>query len=216
MLTEGAMASERPILFSGEMVRAILEGRKYQTRRVVTKWNTPWTKHCADPEGYEVAVGKTIEKRPWTAESAKNLICPYGRPGDSLWVRETWAAYHLTSTEYDEYDEVDSDYHRKPENGDSIVYRADGKNFPDAWRPSIFMPRWASRVNLEVTHVRVERIQDICGMDCIGEGIKASGNSSDGEWRARKKFKELWDSINGKRGFGWEANPWVWAIYFKL
>jgi hypothetical protein len=119
--------------------------------------------------------------------------------GDTLWVRETWAY----STDYD----GDVILNRK------ILYRADGEKtiLPSTWRPSIHMPRWASRINLEVTGVRVERLKDITEEDALAEGVI----SSDYDKTYRYAFSVLWDSINAKRGYGWAANPWVWVIEFR-
>ena len=162
--------NEKPILFSGEMVRAILDGRKTQTRRVITeKWQ-----QCESPED-----------QPQTFVS----WCPYGQPGDRLWVKETFAmAIPAGASIHAE---------RKP------VYRADGEVVPK-WKPSIFMPRWASRITLEIVNVRVERLQGIGGTDAFAEGGFTV-----------TQFIELWNSINASRGYGWDANPWVWIIEFK-
>ena len=145
-------AKERPIIFSGPMIRAILEGRKTQTRRIVKP-------NCL------------------------SKLSPYGRTGDRLWVRETWG--------------------HNPE-GPGYVYRSDGdfdmKFHGDRWRPSIHMPRWASRITLEVTGVRVERLQDINEEDALAEGVEHA-------------FRSLWESINGPGS--WDANPWVWVVEFR-
>lgn len=157
------MRKERPILFSGEMVRAILAGAKTETRRI---------------------------KRGGRS--------PYGQTGDRLWVRETWANINRKRV--------------KPE----IIYRAgddpsdpsndaprEFENDGGKWRPSIFMPRWASRILLGVVYVKVERLQDITEAGAEEEGV-------DG----RKEFAALWDKINGKRG-PWRSNPLVWVITFR-
>jgi len=178
---------ELPILFSGEMVRAILDGRKTQTRRVV---KLPVSE-----------IGKMVKYRgDWV------LPCewsPYGKSGDRLWVRETWWQWGGTEKR--------------------ISYRAD--TLPSfapngGFRPSIFMPRWASRITLEVVDVRVERLQDISEDDAKAEGVMASGgwNADDTEYCVgyRTAFSRLWDSINAKRGYSWATNPWVWAVEFKV
>jgi hypothetical protein len=183
---------EHPILFSGPMVRAILEGRKTMTRRVIKK---PWL------YGRENEYGRfQVNMRE----------CPYGLPGDRLWVRETW-----------EYDDS------RP---NSYFYRADPApdgfiENPEAawrWRPSIHMPREASRILLEVTAVRVERLQDISVPDALREGIECDDAEEramieaigDGDDRHKEAFANLWDSINAKRGYGWDSNPWVWVVEF--
>ncbi len=143
-----------------------------------------------------------------------NLRCPYGNPGDWLWVRETWRPEELDSGE------------------DGIRFRADAifrgiDNTQDAaekwfqvysekenwehWRPSIFMPRWASRITLEIINVRVEHIQGITFIDAKAEGVTYEKGHVD----PRDAFRHLWDSINKKRGLGWNENPWVWVITFN-
>ena len=132
--------------------------------------------------------------------------CPYGRPGDLLWVRETHGI-QLKLGESPDYPKG------------LVVYRADlpeDSNFQyegggSAWRPSIHMPRWASRITLEITGVRVERVQDISEKDAIAEGA-AFRKDEDGELDA---FNNIWDIINEKRGYSWDNNPWVWVIEFK-
>lgn len=174
---------ERPILFSGEMVRAILDGRKTQTRRVVKP--PPPSNSGGTSEIFALA-----------------KQCPYGQPGDWLWVRETWAP---AATEgYDKRDD-----------GGLIWYRAtDERVCMGPWRPSIFMPRQVSRIMLEITDVRVERLQDITEEDAKAEGVAAWHDTANGTVY-RPEFEMLWDSINGKRGYGWDMNPWIWVIEFK-
>lgn len=181
-------ATERPILFSAPMVRAILEGRKTQTRRIVKHQPLPWV--GPDPPGWPPP-------------------CPYGQLGDRLWVRETWA---------------------QPTSLDPgpTFYRADYpscvprqfENVPPAeavrWRPSIHMPRWASRITLDVTGVRIERLQDISEADAMAEGVvETHAHLRDlgpcMEWCYA--FEDLWTRINGAGS--WNANPWVWVIEFK-
>ncbi len=195
---------ESPILFSAPMVRAILAGRKTQTRRVIkgsTEFKGPY--NPAYLEAHKHAKG-------WAS------ICPYGVPGDRLWVREG----------------LDGIF------GCDAVYKADGLRLVDAlgWEvwdgghklrlgdvSPMFMPRWASRITLEVTEVRVERVQDISEADAKAEGPQASRDLADfadspeciGSNIYRSTFQELWDSINGKR-HPWSSNPWVWAITFKV
>lgn len=139
---------ERPILFSGEMVRAILEGRKTQTRRVIKPQPDSARNSVFVKSGFETKHGYEIK-------------CPYGQPGDRLWVRETWGLW-------------DTDPKDGPERA-KIFYRATDENRRDLryqrWRPSIHMPRWASRINLEITNIRIERVQDITEEDAKAEGL---------------------------------------------
>ena len=172
----------RPILFSGSMVRAILDGRKTMTRRVVKKQHIPFVANI---------LGGFLDGN-W-----KHNPFPYGRPGDRLWVRETFSyganGYYFRSDV------------KQPE---TVKY---------AWKPSIHMPRVASRITLEVTGVRVERVQEITEDDAKAEGcdplVESDGSVTCG--RRKTVFAKLWDSINSKRGFGWDKNPWVWVIEFK-
>ena len=178
---------ERPILFSGPMVRAILDGRKTMTRRVMKP----------QPEDYPYHHGLAVYR------VAKK--CPYGVPGDLLWVRETWA-----TTEQAGVHPSDA----------QIVYRATDPDWDTMegwrWRPSIFMPRWASRLKLRITSVSVERLREITEHDAMREGVNAEGVSTQpGIYSYRAPFAELWDDINAKRGFGWDANPWVWVVGFE-
>jgi hypothetical protein len=174
---------EKPILFSGEMVRAILEGRKSQTRRVVKVRGV-----SDDVAGWLHYMARAVD-----------MECPYGKPGDRLWVRETWLR-----------------------DGDVTIYKADlAKVLADSWnghwRPSIYMPRAASRIALEVIKVRVERVQDISHNDACIEGAPSEPELNDYgtgsiyiDW-----YANLWDKLNAKRGYGWKVNPWVWVVEFK-
>lgn len=241
---------ERPILFSAPMVRALLAGRKTQTRRVV--------KTAAPP--LAVDAGCLFTPRPtsnglWYWLDSRDLLeasilgesfrCPYGMPGDRLWVKETWADVNL-------------------EGGPGIAYRANGDvhdlmedetfldergafdyddarlNFGKAglrfcvwsadlvsgvegsWRSSIHMPRWASRLTLAITDVRVERLQEISATDAHAEGCDPvhmqpggpQGDPSDGWLCYRAGFESLWASINGADS--WAGNPWVWVVTFEV
>lgn len=161
-----------PILFSGPMVRAILEGRKTQTRRIIK------------PQPSCDQVNECIFR------------CPYGAPGDRLWVRETWAR-ELWSAGMD----ISS----------RLFYAADGhENIPIRWRPSIHMRRSDSRITLEIVSVRVERLNDITHWDAKAEGVECLPNYTAAPV---DDFRELWDSINGRGS--WDSNPWVWRIEFK-
>ena len=217
---------ERPILFNALMVKAILEGRKTQTRRVINP----------QPEG------KTLQSNldgKWLSKKFNGLLlpkiedlpihCPYGKIGDRLWVRETWSTVNL-------YGEI------------ALAYKADGEitrvvenesfqdedgliNYDDPrlekysfaawaddllegkegnWKPSIHMPRWVSRILLEITNVHVEQLQDISESDCLKEGV---GSPILRDCK-KPKFMQLWESINVADS--WAANPWVWVVEFKV
>lgn len=186
---------ERPILFSGPMVRAILEGKKTQTRRVLKlpRWAHPEDTGDDLPEVCHIKSGCLVE-----------IPCPYGLPGDRLWVRETWQE---TAGDGD----VAHVQYRATEKS-ALSYLAAG------WRPSIFMPRAFSRIDLEITAVRVERVQEITGNDVIAEGIEfPNGTNPQTAWRDRwEPFRCVWDQINAKRGYPWSSNPWVWVVEFRL
>lgn len=213
---------ERPILFSGAMVRAILRGEKTQTRRLVTARNKDQRVWLSDE-----AIGRVARfehrKDAWWAMAVGepsrivhcgvemdgghigSVQCPCGAVGDRLWVRETWA--YFGGDEYLYQHDVGS-----------VSYRADeiddwANNPPcGRWRPSIHMPRWASRITLEITDVRVERLQAISEEDALAEGFDPwpKGKCK----TARGNFAVIWTSINGKSA-AWDLNPWVWAISFK-
>jgi len=221
---------ERPILFNGPMVRAILDGSKTQTRRILksncqeigerddgSRW--PWSEH------------------PDTAADHWHA-CPLGQPGDRLWVRETWledpeddGTWHYTQYMGCKGSSL-SEIPRKFQKPDHCIYR-EGWDGPGlTWRPSIHMPRWASRILLEITGVRVERLQDISRKDAVAEGLHRYEHVwRDAEyplddvayeptkgWATRyscpvQAYHALWESINGAGS--WNANPWVWVVEFK-
>lgn len=189
---------ERPILFKGEMVRALLSGAKTQTRRIIKPILGPqasWDKW--EGEGTYRANGLTgdipIEGR------AMILYCPFSI-GMRLWVKETFL--HV------------DDFHGK----DVTWYRADHDTFPGQWKPSLFMRREYSRITLEITGVRVERLNDISAHDSFEEGIARPSMPCLGSDvcirdNARNAYRKLWESINGPRS--WELNPHVWVIEFR-
>ncbi|GHS64642.1 hypothetical protein KPTHUN262_11850 [Klebsiella pneumoniae] len=192
---------ERGMIFNGEMVRAILDGRKTQTRRPIKWKQTRFT---------EIGEREDGSKWPWSedAEHACDFWhpCPFGAVGDRIWVRETWARYNIDQNSYD------------------IAYRATTpEDWPEEgrWRPSIHMPRWASRILLEITNVRVERLNAISQEDAQAEGMELTGwrptysaPDSGGEvMTPYDNFAELWSSIYGDGS--WQANPWVWVISFE-
>lgn len=190
------MATERPIIFSGAMVRAILDGRKTQTRRVVKL--QPRSRADIGHHG----AGMPFIRNP--DPLCKNFACPYGHPGDRLWVRETWGTGGYFPYPY--------------------AYRADGVEYPnERWKPSIHMPRRGCRLVLEITGVRVERLQAISDADCWAEGAAVQARPDqfsvhsvlgpDGKayLSPRGAFHALWTSTGGD----WDANPWVWVVEFR-
>lgn len=208
------------MIFNGEMVRAILDGRKTQTRRIMN----------IQPEhsglGLRLVIdsknGRDNGKYFWSQSDACGLKarskvfgCPYGAVGDRIWVRETFQGPLFDYEQMESYLE-DSSKFEKPE---FCQYAADGKPAPEyydaddnlrhGWRPSIHMPRWASRILLEITDVRVERLRSMSQDDARAEGVIAAS----GPMEAGLAFRELWDSIYGEES--WAANPWVWVIEFK-
>ncbi len=178
---------ERPILFSAPMVRAILEGRKTQTRRVVKLTDSG---HVKEPRGH----------RRWhPADPDVVLGCPYGQPGDRLWVRETWrpAAEFLSECV-------------GPKDIRYAATVSEAERATSKWRSPIFMPRWASRITLELTEVRIERLNAISLEDAAAEGWpgRESADPNPYTW-----FSALWVSINGPGS--WISNPWVWVLKFR-
>lgn len=192
---------ERGIPFTDEMVRAILDGRKTETRRVV-RW-PDWVED-RDSAAYHInqrgGLGLFKDGR-----LVRRMTCPYGAPGDRLWVRE---AHRVCAAE----------------GGASVIYRADGPWDAAAerailaqyghWRPAIHMPRWASRITLEVLGVRVERLQSITEEGAKAEGV-APAETTCCDMSYALGFIDLWDSINARRGYGWDANPEVRVIRFR-
>lgn len=138
--------------------------------------------------------------------------CPYGDEGDRLWVKENWAVHK-------HYDTMSPRFVEIAMGGDTLGCVSYEANVHEDWagrnRPSIHMPRWASRITLEITHVRVERVQEISTEDIIKEGLSTRLREHDAVVDLSDKWKMLWDSINEPRGYGWDKNPWVWAVDFK-
>lgn len=207
--------AERPILFSAQMVRALLTGTKTQTRRVVKPprnrsafvlldhGNGWWPYQSDDGESELCDDGM---EHPYT--------CPYGQPGDRLWVREAFSGPHCM----DATDECVAVRPSKWGEGSRIWYWADGNPTHGDWtrpRPSIHMPRWASRILLEVTAIHVERLQDISAEDATAEGVDFAGHSPEilRDYWPDERFSMLWETINGDGS--WNSNPWVWVVEFK-
>lgn len=177
------------MLFSGEMVRAILEGRKTQTRRVCRVQPVPVR------DGFDLT-------------PTLMAGCPYGRQGDALWVRESGSiATDKSAFMYADF-------------GGALAPTATpgSESWAREWRacPSIHMPRWASRITLEITAVRAQRLQDITADDSKAEGVQLPSGAIDTSAAWVSAFSHLWDSINGQRpGMTWADNPWVWALTFE-
>jgi len=206
---------ERPINLKAEEVNNILEGRKTQTRRVMRPQPTKMELEdgiafCAFPKWFRTGgVFKSFS-------DALKDICPYGQVGDRLWVRETWR----TSSAYDHLPPL------KIQEDASLWFEADKSSkkylgdHPGKARSSIHMPRWASRIELEITGMRVERLQEISEEDARAEGIvwkRKRGDEIDPrtERFAKPVFAATWDLINARRDCGWCSNPFVWVIEFK-
>ena len=213
-----AAPKERPILFQTDMVRALMDGTKTQTRR-------PY-KLLKHPDiACEMAASELVREE----QHVINRICPYGQPGDRLWVRESFQPLFAEGIER----ESETDW--KTGRGYRVYYPAsdgvqefmDGDdNLRTTCKPSIHMPRWASRILLEIVSVRVERLQAISEADALAEGVERVENSGyfrrypapasfkDCVWTPRASYRSLWEQINGAGS--WDANPWVWVVVFKV
>lgn len=232
---------ERPILFAAEMVRAILAGTKTQTRRVVKLPERDGTPDAIHPDGSGRGWiawwgGATAEDTARLYPGNEGFPCPFGVPGDRLWVREAC----IIDGWYDGEDarlpivvtkdgrggdrsvlyRADSPYIRAIDDDGHQKYRKDGTEASVGWTPSIHMPRWASRITLEITGVRVERLRGITEADARAEGAPYN-NGNPGPlgptqlvMEAREEFRRTWDGI-AKPGETWDANPWVWVVEFK-
>ncbi|NWB96671.1 morphogenetic protein [Pseudomonas gingeri] len=240
-----SQVKERPILFSAPMVRAILEGRKTVTRRVVNQFQSPelmedgiWFAGAQKHRRYGFGVSGDDAKSCADA-LAGSQCCPYGNPGDRMWVRETFA---LLGNEGGCCIDWQDSLVQGDERGAARIYRAscppgdyglnqippkaewkpdtEAMEYDGAWRPSIHMPRWASRILLEITDVRVERLQDISGDQAEAEGVNAAMCQQFLETSPSRRhckeaviqgFAGLWQSTGGD----WDANPWVWCVSFR-
>ena len=223
--------AEKPILMSGPMVRAILDNRKSQTRRVMKPQpvyqtnTTPQAWKWVPPHAKPHATASYLGPRPYCiwdasikpmdsgASSGLLALCPYGEPGDVLWVRETWHTNHTRETVLYRADYPGCDPFKESECGE------DCSLVGEKWRPSIHMPRWASRITLEVTGVRVERLQEISPEDVAAEGFRPDSDEPmrDGTRLTaagrRMVFAEFWDSMAAD-GARWDDDPWVWVVEF--
>ncbi len=204
--------TDRPILFSGEMVRAILDRRKTQTRRVIkpqpyvdANGNACWKNSNFGQDLKRTPLFKSLAS-PIPCSSTKRVLCPYGAPGDQLWVRETWG--HTGTGVWS----VGQVYYAQD---GGIIYRADHPNAAGSWFSPLHMPRFASRITLRITDIRVERLQDISEDDARAEGVgyKNPGYlpGTKGNWIG--SFAYLWNKINGPGA--WNTNPWVWVVAFE-
>ncbi|TPL40636.1 hypothetical protein [Mesorhizobium sp. B2-4-6] len=190
--------TDRPILFSAPMVRALLGGRKTQTRRVLEAYTPGMHLDRVGPTGWQFTGQGGLPRIPMRLKYAA---------GDRLWVREAFKPVHSAD----------------PALG--ARYRADVDRDQTIWKPGIHMPRWASRLTLPVTDVRVQRLQEINDDDAIAEGVDQNGATAghdidiDGGWwpgGPKRQYQRLWNHLNEARGFGWEMNPWVVAVTFTV
>lgn len=210
---------ERPILFSAPMVRAILDGRKTVTRRAVNPQPVLTEGSGFSWKGHLFGCGSDNRE---TTRNFSRHCCPFGKPGDRLWVRETWYCDHSEVMRGPYLKPDDLDVSEARDDG-TLAYAADGLTPYEAdqpvWKPSIHMPRWACRILLEISDVRVERLQDITYEQAVAEGVHRGPLR---EWCASDEggachkypvpaFRDLWQSVGGD----WEANPWVWVVEFK-
>ncbi|AGN89468.1 hypothetical protein Eta_0022 [Serratia phage Eta] len=217
---------ERPVIFNSEMVRAILDGRKTQTRRAINWKRQPYMEMAERDDG---------SLWPWAEDGERGgdiwFSCPFGEVGDRLWVRETWG---VVSHDFDENERIidwvpdrpATAIHEMPfGNGyysGHAIYAADGEFIwgdddghgeRSCWKPSIHMPRKACRILLEITAVRVERLNDISESDARAEGVMPTPGAAERLVGGKLAFAELWASIYGHEN--WRANPWVWVIEFR-
>lgn len=223
----------RGIIMSGESVRGILANRKTQTRRVCRPQPDDYpSKHpgayidayCGEPKTTTNPRGMSDTWCWWLLDWRQGpdwARCPYGAPGTRLWVREAFA-YSVRDPDCSHNDDYSEDTH-------DIVYRADydggdwdhyepnadgtmaRSKVPPPWRSPLHMPRWASRLTLEVVNVRAERVNEISEADARGEGVETASDAP----TYREAYMFAWDSLNAKRGYPWSANPWVWVVSFK-
>jgi len=205
---------ERGMIFNADMVRAVLNGSKTQTRRIITPQPKLTERSGFEWKGYLFGAGSDDRE---TNRNFSHVKCPFGQLGDRLWVRETW------STDFANYYPNDRVWYAADDNRRLDIEVVDGVrgiyspesdvHVPFRWRPSIHMPRWASRITLEITGVRVERLASVSNEDARAEGYPADraadgGNSDPWLW-----FRDLWDGIYPEQSF--KVNPWVWVIEFR-
>ena len=233
MKNQSNQVKERPIIFSCEMVKTILDGKKTMTRRVVKSGFINNYKHAhiikqssdKSREGKAYFYDKPVDGMVLSSQLVSN---PYGKVGDRLWVRETWQeigpdcllTYKAT---------YPSDLYAKRPELENVPPLASLKDRGYLWKSPMFMPRWASRILLEITDIRIERLQDISEQDCEKEGFRfyplsricfkpssAKHLSGHGSNNYKSIFGEYWDTLNAKKGYQWSSNPWVWVVEFKV
>ena len=227
---------ETGIIMSGDLIPSMLDGRKTQAMFPMKPQPERWLADHLD-SGFRQMVhfgeglwGAACTQGDVSACRGEDTIrCPYGKPGDRLYVRETWQAYDPGVGPVVLGARMRCYAHPAVEGESEIEYRADYPERTITWRPSIHMPKWAARIWLEITGVRVERAQDISEEDAIAEGVQYvvdkfarcdDGTMDSCEQMAlsldpRRTFSLLWDTLNAKRGYSWESNPFVWVIEFK-
>lgn len=216
---------ERPILFSDQRVRALLIGQQTQTRRIMkSQAFGPGQDNHEGCYAFDVMTNHRHGHQIMSMENL-NYCCPYGQPGDQLWVREAWRGPIIPPEQVNEYEKSPASF-RYPH---YCQYRADASEYGNnvggrdkfGWQTGIHMPRWASRINLQITHVRAEKIQTISDDDIIAEGVQTDShflnsfftmNSETGS--PKEAYKRAWEKQYGSTS--WEVNPWVWVIEFKL
>ena len=226
--------TEKPILFSSPMVRAILNDTKTQTRRIMKP--QPPEYWCPNVGIYAPSLvcrrTECVFPGPevfGASDENFDIKSPYGKPGDFLWVKETFRVHGGEEYVYQK-------------NPSSVIYKASAElqhpcyGIGECWKPSIYMPRWASRITLRIKNIRVERLQDISEKDAWAEGCSKGDPADNGGFFPADEFvpqkgkrweyvamwdspidwyADLWDGLNAKRGFGWDTNPWVWVVEFK-
>lgn len=214
---------EKPILFNTEMVRAVLDGRKTQTRRVIKPQPNHQLEMC--PYSGWAEMGDVGNGKTGCHCNGGKFKCPYGQVGNRLWVRERFCLGEIVSGD-SLPEEIDPLYIEQP-HGKGVVIPYEYAISQDIgiedvkWKPSIFMRREYSRINLEIVDIRVERVMDITPEDALAEGIEAwvEKHQPIGDKRSiypHSDFAFLWDSINKERGYGWDVNPWTWVVEFKV
>lgn len=203
--------NEKPIIFNDEAACAVLDGRKTQYREAIKVQPDSQTAHFSNPNE-NLWFAYTKSKYGQDSE----FYCPYGKKGDRLFVKEKWCAFSSSGEQYKCPPRRLPTYAKIYYLAGADIVRSDVK-----WKHAIYMPRWASRIMLEITDIRVERVKDISEKDSICEGriprhdIFHDSIQPDINNPATRGFANLWDSINKKRGFGWNDNPWVWVVEFK-
>ncbi|CAY73975.1 hypothetical protein EPYR_01595 [Erwinia pyrifoliae DSM 12163] len=219
----GQTMKERPILFSHQRVRALLSGQQRQTRRIMK--SQPLEPGQDNHEGcYGIDVlGNHLQGNRVLSLDNLSHHCPYGQPGDRLWVRETWRGPIVPAEDIVRYQQSPSQFKKADYcqyQADSSIYSADDQEQLGGWQAGIHMPRWASRIDLLITDIRVEKIQDISDDDVMAEGVQVETHFLNNFFTlqseagsAKDAYRKQWVTLYGCNS--WEANPWVWVIEFK-